>query len=82
VRCERALEVRLAYGHELTAAVLRCVAVNGGRDQVHGYGEAGAELRCLVPAARAGGLERCVRDATRGAVAVERLGDAVIRSPG
>jgi putative IMPACT (imprinted ancient) family translation regulator len=80
VRCERALKVRLAYGHELTAAVMRCVAVNGGREQVHDYGEAGAELRCLVPAGSVGGLERCVRDATRGAVAVERLGEAVLRS--
>ncbi|MDX6620487.1 MAG: hypothetical protein QOK36_2873 [Gaiellales bacterium] len=80
VRYERAHAVRLAYGHDQTAAVMRCVAVNGGRELEHDYGEAGARLRCLVPTGRMGELERCVQDATRGAVAVERLGDAVLRS--
>jgi putative IMPACT (imprinted ancient) family translation regulator len=80
VRCERAFEVRLAYGHDQTAAVMRCVTRNGGRELVHDYGEAGADLRCLVPAAKLAALERCVRDATRGAVAVEQLGEAVLRS--
>ncbi|HEY3612945.1 MAG TPA: YigZ family protein [Gaiellales bacterium] len=80
VRCERALAVRLAYGHGHTAAVMRCVAVHGGRELVHDYGEAGAELRCLVPAGRIAGLERCLRDATRGAVTAASLADAVIRS--
>ena len=31
VRCERALELRLAYTHDQTAAVMRCVTGNGGR---------------------------------------------------
>ena len=79
-RCERALAVRLAYGHDQTAAVMRCVSSGGGREQEHGYREDGAELRCLVPVGRVESLERCLRDATRGEVAVERLGDAVIRS--
>lgn len=82
VRCELASEVRLVYGHELTAAVMRCVAVHGGRQQVHDYGEAGAELRCLVPLGSVIALERCVRDATRGAVGVEQVGEAVIRGVG
>jgi putative IMPACT (imprinted ancient) family translation regulator len=79
VRCERALELRLAYGHDLTAVVMRCVTGNGGRELVHHYGEEGARLRCLLPAGHVAALERCIRDATRGAVAVERLGEAVLR---
>jgi putative IMPACT (imprinted ancient) family translation regulator len=82
VRCERASEVRVVYGHQLTAAVMRCVAAHGGVQQVHDYGEAGAELRCLVPLRRVVALERCVRDATRGAVGVEQLREAVIRGGG
>jgi putative IMPACT (imprinted ancient) family translation regulator len=80
VRCERAAEVRLGYPHELTAAVMRCVTTHGGRDLEHAYGEQGAELRFRVPMARSDSLERCLRDATRGAVALERIGEGVIRS--
>jgi putative IMPACT (imprinted ancient) family translation regulator len=80
IRSERAVEVRMRYGHELTAAVMRCVTSNGGRQLEHAYGESGVELRCLVPLARGDALAVCLRDATRGAVAVERLGEAVIRS--
>jgi len=80
VRCERAADVRLRYGHELTAAVMRCVSLHAGRELEHAYGEQGAELRFRVPRTRADSLERCLRDATRGAVVLERLGEAVIRS--
>ena len=80
VRCERAAEVRLHYTHDQTAAVMRCVATNGGRDAIHDYGESGADLRCLVPLGRVDALARCLRDATRGAVALERAGEAVLRS--
>ena len=80
VRCERAADVRLRYGHELTAAVMRCVSLHAGRELEHSYGEQGAELRFRVPLARADSLERCLRDATRGAVALERVGETVIRS--
>lgn len=80
MRCERALELRLAYTHDQTAAVMRCVTGNGGRQLTHDYNEAGADLRCLVATRTVAALERCVRDATRGAVAVERLGEAVLRS--
>jgi len=79
VRGERAMQVRLRYGHELTAAVMRCVTVNGCRELEHAYDEHGVELRCLVPAARSEALGTCLRDSTRGAVAVERLGEHVIR---
>jgi putative IMPACT (imprinted ancient) family translation regulator len=79
VRCERALAIRLHYGHDLTAAAMRCVATHGARDLEHAYDEAGVELRCLVPTGRVDALARCLQDATRGAVAVERLGEAVIR---
>jgi putative IMPACT (imprinted ancient) family translation regulator len=80
LRCERALEVRLAYGHDLTAAVMRCVTGNGGRELAHDYGEAGADLRCRIPVGSVAALERCLQDATRGVVTVERLGEAVLRS--
>jgi hypothetical protein len=79
VRGERAVQVRLRYGHELTAAVMRCVTTNGGRELEHAYDEHGVALSLLVPLARAGALATCLRDATRGAVPLERLGEAVIR---
>ena len=71
----------MRYGHEQTAAVMRCVATHGGRELDHAYGERGVELRFLVPLARCDALERCLRDATRGAVTPERLGESVIRTP-
>ena len=80
VRGERAAEVRIRYGHDQTAAVMRCVTATAGRDLEHAYGESGVELLCLVPLARLGPLERCLRDATRGAIAPERLGEGVIRA--
>jgi putative IMPACT (imprinted ancient) family translation regulator len=80
VRGERAADVRARYGHEQTALVMHCVRTHGGRELEHAYGESGAELRFRVPLARCESLERCLRDATRGAVALERLGEAVIRS--
>ena len=80
VRCERAADVRLRHGHDLTAPVMRCVSTHGGRELEHAYGESGVELRFRVPLARCGSLERCLRDSTRGAVTLERLGEAVLRS--
>ena len=80
VRCERAADVRLRYGHEQTSAVMRCVTTHAGRELEHSYGEQGVELRFRVPLGRCDSLQRCLRDSTRGAVALERLGDTVIRS--
>ena len=80
MRCERAADVRLRYRHELTAAVMRCVTTHAGRDLEHAYGEQGVELRFRVPLARCDSLERCLRDATRGAVALEHSARRVIRS--
>ena len=82
VHCERAADVKLHHGHELTAAVMRCVTTHAGRDLEHSYGEHGVELRFRVPLARQQSLERCLRDSTRGSVALERLGTTVIRSRG
>ncbi|HET6173526.1 MAG TPA: YigZ family protein [Gaiellales bacterium] len=82
VRCERATRVCLRYAHERTAAVMRCVTGHAGRELEHSYSEHGAELRLLVPLTRCDSLERCLRDATRGAVTLERLGEAVLRSGG
>jgi putative IMPACT (imprinted ancient) family translation regulator len=80
VRAERAAELLVRYGHEQTAAVMRCVHGNGGRDLDHAYREGGVELRFLVPLTRSDALATCLRDATRGAVTPERLGESVIRS--
>ena len=80
MRGERAAEVLVRYGHEQTAAVMRCVHGSGGRDLDHTYGEQGVELRFLVPLARCDALAVCLRDATRGAVTPQRLGESVIRS--
>lgn len=80
VRGERAAEVLVRYGHEQTAAVMRCVSAHGGRDLDHAYGESGVDLRCLVPLARRDALAGCLRDATRGAVTAEQIGESVIRS--
>jgi putative IMPACT (imprinted ancient) family translation regulator len=79
VRCERAADVRLRHTHELTAPVMRCVTTHGGRDLAHEYGEHGVDLRFRVPLSRYASLERCLSDGTRGAVKIERIGDAVIR---
>ncbi len=79
-RGERAADLRIRYGHEQTAAVMRCVAAGNARDLEYAYGESGVELRCLVPLTRCDDLARCLRDATRGVIAPERLGEGVIRS--
>jgi putative IMPACT (imprinted ancient) family translation regulator len=78
-RAERAAELVVRYGHDQTAAVMRCVSANGGRDLGHVYGEDGVELRFLVPLARIAALTTCLRDATRGSVTPEHLGESVIR---
>ena len=80
VRGERAAQVLVRYGHAQTAAVMRCVTTHGGRELDHAYGENGVELRCLVPLARRDALAECLRDATRGAVTADQLGESVIRS--
>jgi putative IMPACT (imprinted ancient) family translation regulator len=80
VRCERAAQMRLAYTHDQTAAVMRCVTSHGGSDLAHDYGESGADLTFRVPNGRVDALTRCLRDATRGAVEPTLLGDSVLRS--
>jgi putative IMPACT (imprinted ancient) family translation regulator len=80
--CVRAADVRLRHAHEQTAAVMRCVTTQGCRDLEHSYSQWGAELRFRVPLAQQQSLERCLRAATRGSVALERLGESVIRSGG
>ncbi len=58
---------------------MRCIGAAGAVGLEHAYDERGVELTCLVPAARSDALATCLRDATRGAVALERIGEAVIR---
>jgi putative IMPACT (imprinted ancient) family translation regulator len=79
VSCVRAADVRVRHGHELTAAVMRCVSQHGARQLAHAYDPEGAELRFCVPLTRCDSLERCLRDGTRGVVGLERLGDVVVR---
>ena len=76
---ERAAQVRVRHPHDLTAAVMRCVTTNGGRGLEHAYDEQGAEQTLLVPLAQLAALTSCLRDGTRGAVGLERLGESVIR---
>ena len=78
LRCERAAELSLSYTHDQTAAVMRCVTTNGGRNLRHDYGEAGADLTFQVPRSRMEALARCLGDATRGAVEPELRGEAVL----
>ena len=80
VHCERAADVRLRHTHDQTAAVMRCVTTHAGRELEHAYGEHGVEVRFRVPLARCESLERCLRDSTRGAVSLDRLGEAVLRA--
>jgi putative IMPACT (imprinted ancient) family translation regulator len=82
VHCVRAAEMRLAYTHDQTAAVMRCVTTNGARDLTHDYGETGADLTFLVPQSRVEALTRCLKDATRGAVEPELRGESVLRGAG
>ncbi len=71
--------VRLAisYRHDQTSAALRAIAQSGGRDVAYAYGEL---VRCtfVAPAAAEEHLAASLRDATRGSVALERLGTTVI----
>ncbi len=55
VRCERAADVRLRYGHELTAAVMRCVSGHGG-PRARARLRRGGRRAALPRSARAHGL--------------------------
>ena len=77
VRCERAADVRLQLRprpdrgrHALRRDARRARARARLRRARRG-------LRFLVPLAHRESLERCLRDSTRGAVSLERLGEAV-----
>jgi hypothetical protein len=61
---------------------MRCLSTHEGQDLEHCYGEHGVELGFRVPLRRYESLESCLRDATRGVVTLERLGESVIRARG
>ncbi len=77
VRCERAAVMRLTYTHDQTAAVMRCVTTTAAAT----WSTTTAERRRRAELPRAAEVaatrSRCLRDATRGAVAPERLGESV-----
>jgi len=72
------LRVRYPYAH--TAAVMRALERAGAAAVEHGYaasGDAGI-VEFSVPASAEGGVREELREATSGALAPERLGDAVL----
>lgn len=72
-------QVRVRYDHGLTSPVLRALAAAGACELVHAYGAAGAETVAAVPRPALARLGEALRDGTRGAVGLERLGDVVVR---
>ena len=80
VRCERAADVRLRHGHEQTARrhALRDARTAGASSSTP-TARAASSCASACRSRAATSLERCLRDSTRGAVTLERLGEAVLR---
>ena len=76
------VRLRVPYEHAHTAAVMRALGVYGAREVVHGYAGERPVVELALPAARADAFRTAVRDATRGAVAVEHVGDVLLYEPG
>ena len=72
------VRLRVPYEHAHTAAVMRALAVHGAREVEHGYAGERPVVELALPAGRVDAFAAAVRDATRGAVAVERLGDVLL----
>jgi putative IMPACT (imprinted ancient) family translation regulator len=75
------VRVEVRYGHEQTAAVMRTVAAAGARDVEHGVRGTEPVVALSLPLEREEGFATALRDATRGAVAPQRLGDVLLREP-
>jgi putative IMPACT (imprinted ancient) family translation regulator len=75
-----AVRLRITYGYEHTAAVMRGVERAGAAEMEHGYAGAGDRgvLDFALPAAAEEALADELREATAGALAPERTGDAVL----
>lgn len=74
-----AARVSMRYPYAQTAAVMRAMERAGAVEMAHGYADSGAAgvLDASVPESRLAGLEDELREATGGAVGLER-GDAVV----
>jgi hypothetical protein len=75
------VRLRLVYDHEQTAAVMRVVSAAGARDVRHGLAGERPELTLSLPAAAEGAFAAALRDASRGVLRAERVGDVVLRQP-
>jgi putative IMPACT (imprinted ancient) family translation regulator len=75
-----AVRLRITYGYEHTAAAMRAMERAGAAEMEHGYDAAGARgvVELTVPAAAEAALRDELREATSGALAPERTGDAVL----
>jgi uncharacterized YigZ family protein len=72
--------LRITYGYEHTAAVMRALERAGAAAMEHGYADGGQRgvVDLTVPLAAEGALAEELREATAGALAPERLGDDVL----
>ncbi|MDB4949454.1 MAG: hypothetical protein JWM27_2103 [Gemmatimonadetes bacterium] len=75
-----AVRLRITYGYEHTAAAMRALERAGAAEIEHGYAGAGERgvMEFAVPAASEAALADALREATSGALAPERTGEAVL----
>jgi putative IMPACT (imprinted ancient) family translation regulator len=74
--------LRVVYGHEHTAAVMRALQLAGARDVAHGLAGERPEILLSLADGSEDAFAAGLRDATRGAVVPERLHGVVLRWPG
>ena len=76
----RAARLSVRYPYEHTAAVMRVLERAGAAGVEHGYAESGdaGTVAFNVPARAAAGVADELREATAGALAPERIGEAVL----
>jgi putative IMPACT (imprinted ancient) family translation regulator len=72
-----AVRIAVRYAHEQTSAVTRVAGRHGAREIVYGF-DGAPSMTFLLAADREERLAADLRDATRGSVAPERVGTAVI----
>ncbi len=74
-----AVQVRIRYKYDYTAAVMRVLAVVEAQEMQHGYTAEGlGELECIVPRARETTLRELLRQGTAGALTPEVVGERIL----
>lgn len=77
-----AVRLRVVYGYEQTAAVMRTLDAAHARELEHGYTERGEGVALFTLArARVEALQTALRDVTAGRSVAERLGERVLYEP-